>query len=408
MCRPKGTPGDTAGFPLPGWAVPSTGTARVAVLFVDFPDASAGHSTQHEAALGLQDAKEFLKRASYGKLDLEFKVLHRWLRAEHSYRQYGADDAVDEVGGEIVGEAVRLADDDFDFTGYQHVMVVAPGSHFGGGFATERAQTQEGSVGRAAVINAFALDEPGDPHSWGRTAAHELAHGLGLPDLYPYDPTRHQLPDPPNNRKWVPGRFGLMSMWSRFLGDEQDPLLAHVWEWPDGGTSTGYHQGSLEADEMLAWSRWQLGWLEPDQVQCVTDQPATVTLTPVADPGEGTAMVAIPVSESEVIVVENRRKIGYDKGVEWVNPDGGRTTLPALATEGVLVYTVDATRRSGELPLKVAGDSGDGQVDDYPILVSGQSVTIHGYTITVVSTTPHTTITITHKPKGSDPATSTA
>ena len=108
MCRPKGTPGDTAGFPLPGWAVPATGTVRVAVLFVDFPDASADHSTQHEAALGLQDAKEILKRASYGKLDLEFKVLHRWLRAEHSYRQYGhRRRPVDEVGGEadIVGEA---------------------------------------------------------------------------------------------------------------------------------------------------------------------------------------------------------------------------------------------------------------------------------------------------------------
>ena len=409
MCRPKGTPGHTAGFPLPGWAVPATGTVRVAVLFVDFPDASADHSTQHEAALGLQDAKEILKRASYGKLDLEFKVLHRWLRAEYSYRQYFTDSPVDGVGGEadIVGEAVRLADDEFDFTGYQHVMVVAPGSHFGGGFATEGAQTQEGSVGRTAVINTSVLDEPGDPHSWGGTAAHELAHGLGLLDLYPYDPARHQLPDPPNNRRWVPGRFGLMDLWSYFLADEQHPRLALTWRWPDGGTSTSYHQGPLFAHEVLAWSRWQLGWLEPDQIQCVTRQHATVTLTPVADPGQGTAMVAIPVSESEVIVVENRRKIGYDKGEEHVASNGAQTTLPALATEGVLVYTVDATRGSGDLPLKVAGDSGDGRVDDYPILVSGQSVTIHGYTITVVSTTPHTTITITQDPKGSDRGTST-
>ena len=58
-------------------------------------------------------------------------------------------------------------------------------------------------------------------------------------------------------------------------------------------------------------------------------------------------MVAIPVSESEVIVVENRRKIGYDKGEEHAASNGAQTTLPALATEGVLVYTVDATRGSG-------------------------------------------------------------
>ena len=107
-------------------------------------------------------------------------------------------------------------------------------------------------------------------------------------------------------------------------------------------------------------------------------------------------MVAIPVSDSEVIVIENRRKTGYDRGKEYAaGPSGTETTYPALINEGVLVYTVDASRGGGDLPLKVAGDSGDGQVDDFPILVEGRSVTVHGYTITVLSTTPHTTITIT-------------
>ena len=397
MCRPKGVEGHTAGFPLPGWALPSTGTIRVATLFVDFPDASAEHSTQREAALGLQEAEEFLERASYGNLSLELGVLHRWLRAEKSYRQYGNDGEVDDFGDEIVGEAVRLADDGFDFAGYQQVMVVAPSSHFGDGSATAGTDTDEGPIRSAAVINENKVDEERDPTVWGRVAAHELVHGLGLLDLYPYDPKRHQQPDPPDNRKWIAAKFGLMSMWIRFLADDRDPRLTHEWHWPDGNTSTGYVD-SLHADEMLAWSRWQLGWLQPDQILCVTDQHTTVTLTPVADPGQGTAMVAIPVSESEVIVVENRRKIGYDRGTDQVQ-QSGQTTIPALVTEGVLVYTVDATLGSGELPLKVAGDSGDGRVDDYPILVSGQSVTIHGYTITVVSTTPHTTITITQNPQ---------
>ena len=41
LCRPLGVSGTTAGFPLPRWAAPSTGTLRVAVLFMDFPDAPA-------------------------------------------------------------------------------------------------------------------------------------------------------------------------------------------------------------------------------------------------------------------------------------------------------------------------------------------------------------------------------
>ena len=40
---------------------------------------------------------------------------------------------------------------------------------------------------------------------------------------------------------------------------------------------------------------------------------------------------------------------------------------------------------SGELPTKLAGDPGNGQVDDYPILTRGDRVVVRGYTVGVVS-----------------------
>ena len=107
-------------------------------------------------------------------------------------------------------------------------------------------------------------------------------------------------------------------------------------------------------------------------------------------------MAAVPLSDHETLVIESRRKIGYDTGLDHREPDGATTTFPALPTEGVLVYTVDASLHTGELPLKVAGDTGNGLVDDYPVLTLGQSVTVRGYTITVVSDDGHThTVTIT-------------
>ena len=69
MCRPPGTPYTTAGFPLPPEAAPSIGTMRVAVLFIDFPDAQADQRTQDEAALGLPYAEaylDFLERPATG------------------------------------------------------------------------------------------------------------------------------------------------------------------------------------------------------------------------------------------------------------------------------------------------------------------------------------------------------
>ena len=397
MCRPKGTSGVvSAGFPLPSSVVHSIGTVRVAVLFVDFFDAVANHTTMHEADLGLPGLAEYFERASYGKLSLEFGVLHRWIRLEDSHREYLDDNPYDSVVPEknIVAEAMLLADDEFDFSGYQYVIVVAPSSHFWNGLAlVGETQTDEGPVTRSAAINTIRLAKEGAPFDWSMSAVHELSHGLGLLDMYAYDRQRHQLTENPQGLQWIIVNFGPMGLAAYFLTNEQDPRLAHTWRWPDGGTSTDY-TNTLLATEMLAWSRWQLGWLEPSQVLCLTGHHAIVALTPVAEPGEGIAMVARPVSESELIVVEARRKTGYDGGRDYVSPDGLSTTFPTLATEGVLVYKVDARLGTGELPLKVPGDSGDGRVDDYPILVSGESVTVYGYTITVETTTPHVTVTI--------------
>ena len=173
-----------------------------------------------------------------------------------------------------------------------------------------------------------------------------------------------------------------------------------TWLDPTGNQAVSYV--TLLAEEMLAWSRWQLGWLDSTQISCVTETGASVTLGPVADPGDNVAMAAIPLSGTEVIVVESRRKIGYDTPREKHYADGVIETSPALLTEGVLIYTVDAALPSGQLPLMIAtdtsnlGDTGNLQVDRYPLLTDGESVTIRGYTITVESGTDTThTITIT-------------
>ena len=405
MCRPKGTQGDTAGFPLPGWAVPSTGTVRVVVLFLDFPDAQATTSVAHELKAILPYMEKYLESSSYGKLDLEFVSLDRWLRAEFNYRDhvYTSPYGIPELRHEVDREAVRLADPDFDFTGIDALIVLMPSAHFSGGNALGSVQTDEGTVSTLRM-NAFPS---GPTYHQGRVGAHELVHNLGLLDLGPYDLRRHQPEYTPRGQTWAQARFGLMGMQVSFpVSSQGDPRVAHVWEHPDGSRSTGY-TNSLEALEMLAWSRWQLGWLDTAQILCVTESEATATLSPVADPGDGIAMVAVPLSDTEVIIIENRRKLGYDTSTEYRTPEGNETLLPALPAEGVLIYTVDAAIATGELPVKVAGDPGTGHIKGFPILTDGESVTIHGYTITVVSTTPHTTITITQDAGGSDPGTST-
>ena len=185
MCRPKGVEGITAGFPLPGWAVPSTGTVRVAVLFLDFPDAQATTSVRHEAESVLPYMEKYLESSSYDSLDLEFVSLDRWLRAEFNYRDhvYTSPYGIPELRHEVDAEAVRLADPDFDFTGIEALIVLMPSTHFSGGNDLGSIQTDEGIVSTLRM-NTFPS---GPTYHQGRVAAHGLVHNLGLLDLGPYD-----------------------------------------------------------------------------------------------------------------------------------------------------------------------------------------------------------------------------
>ena len=374
-CRPQGGSGAvTAGFPLPASAAPSTGTVRVAVLFVDFPNAQAVYSTHREAEQGLPFTEEYLEAVSYGQMDIEFVPHHKWLRAEEGYEQYyglfGDEDPL--IRALIDQVAARLADPEFDFTGFSAVLVVMPSSHFGGGNAHGTIITDEGRLRNTSRINTVPLTQQSVPRDWSITGAHELLHSLGLPDLYPYDPTFEHT-ELPRGYTWGEADFGLMGLKSLFPVSVRD--LPH-----------------FEALEMVAWSRWQLGWLDETQIRCITGQRATVTLSPVADPGTGIAMAAIPVSEAKLIVIESRRRLGFD-GTTIERRNGRNITIQSTMPEGVLVYTVDASGRSGYLPIAVGGHR---VLEGSPILAEGQKITIEGVTITVDSASPTTdTVTVT-------------
>ena len=97
-------------------------------------------------------------------------------------------------------------------------------------------------------------------------------------------------------------------------------------------------------------------------------------------------MIAVPVGETEVIVIESRRDRGFDvlqlRGYD----------RDVINNDGVMVYTVDSSLR--ELPIRYATDGGEGIgegiMDQSPILPVGTSITVKGYEINVVEDTGDT------------------
>ena len=378
-CRPPSLSdvATTVGFPLPDTVDPSSGEVKITVLFMDFPDAQAGHTTHAEVETGLPVMEEYLEAQSYGKLDLDIDVVHRWWRAPHPYGTYLDDDAAGATGlwpsaGE---ESVRLADDEYDFSDTDVVLTVFPSDHFGRGLALGSAFA-DGTALSGFRINTHPGTSDGVPWNWGLTAAHELAHNFGLVDLYPYDPSVHAAGEPPEGTAWVYLEFGLMGLGARYSDVDHSLWFA-------------------APVEMLAWTRWQLGWLDQAQVACGVRLGAPVALQPVAEPGSGIAAVIVPLNEHEMMVVESRRRLGYDTTAPDTHQSGAMPRH-GLLEEGVFVYTVDSRIDSGQLPVTVAGSAGDSRTDGFPVLTPNESVTVRGYTVTVTADNDNThTVTIT-------------
>ena len=335
------------------------GTLRVAVLFVDFPDARAEHSTRAEAAMGDFDgADAYLEAMSYGKLDIEFVPHHEWLRAPNPTEHYTIT-----LGGislTINQEAVALADPEVDFSEFGAVVIVLPGSRFFAGHAGGLTSADGSSMG-SATINTRLKGGSSELHSWSRVLIHEFIHVLGLPDLYDYGVFGRPggqvaAPELPPGHDWYGISVGLMGLSARYPA-----------------------RGQIDARSyraMLGWSRWQLGWLSEPQVQCISAAEATVRLVPLSRPAGGIAMAALPASHDAIIVMESRRESSYD--AVWPHDVDSE-----LATERVLIYTVDPTLGGGRRPIKFATDDGNGNLEQYPLLAVGESLTVRGYTITV-------------------------
>jgi M6 family metalloprotease-like protein len=268
--------GVTAGASLPGTVANSTGELKAVQLLVDFPDAPARYPVfEHQSVFG--PANRWFKAVSYSRLRLDVKSTERWLRLPLRSPEYQSEPA------RLLADAVAAADDEIDFSKIDIVYVVpVEGADYNSTFA---------------VLNGFGVHADGAEinfwvpwvNGFGRNSdypgglIHETGHLLGLPDLY------------------QARRFRSFHFWDVMTD-----------RWPS---------------ELFAWHRWKLGWLDVEQIACVSRAGTrTVALTPIERPG-GVKAIVVPRG-NRALVTEVRQRIGYDTG---------------RCDTGVLIYEVDMT-----------------------------------------------------------------
>ncbi|MFE5037629.1 M6 family metalloprotease domain-containing protein [Streptomyces sp. NPDC056683] len=300
----------TEGVPTPAGYSRSTGTVHALTLMVDFPDAPGQGSALDRYHEFFPQTQEWFRTASYGKLDYQPAApIDHWLRMPKAFSDYGIERGAPFDPGyrQLVQDIVAAADPDVDFRSYDLLNVLVTPNAGPSALDTVLSVTFAGNgdapvadgtpVANASFVYSRQDDGSGSYARTGyRVLPHENGHVFGLPDLYTQEGG---------------GAVGHWDIMSEDWGSDND---------------------------LLAWHKWKLGWLDPDQVSCAAAHGGIeYTLTPLSRPG-GRKLVFVPVDARTGYALEVRTKGGNDDEV---------------CRPGVLIYKVDANVDTGRGPIKV-------------------------------------------------------
>ncbi|MFI6053004.1 M6 family metalloprotease domain-containing protein [Streptomyces violascens] len=285
-------------------------TLNAVMIFLSFPDSKPATAPKDLAADYFPATSRFFDQTSYGKFRLSAEPQQRWVRmpaASTSYRIQRDWDPDQRT--RYLQDAIHAADPTTDFSKYDIVYLVAdPDAPGVDSDATkvvnfDRPVRADGrDINR--VVTVFEHHPPDR-----NVLAHETGHVFDLPDLY------HRPQD------------GKSGDWDTYVGD-----------WDVMGSQFG------TAPDLFGWQKWKLGWLDRQEVACVTGDGTTrLTLEPLsASPAKaGTAGKRLAVArtgEDRAIVIEVRDSGGLDR---------------ASCKQGLLVYRVRSGSASGGGPVEV-------------------------------------------------------
>ena len=331
------------GWPRIKERLKSVGTVNATVIMVDFADAPAAMSPE-DAFARISPAADVFTEMSYGKLRYTFKPQLKWYRMSKKSSQYVEGGWTFLKHKAYILEAAKLADADVNFSKTDSLIILANPDAEGMGY----------SGPGFAPINGDGIKLDGKYISNGATSAydlnnwksiwlnHEVTHTLGLVDLYAFKPSD---PSNPNDVLRFTGEFSYMGL-------------------------SSYQSNS---PSLLAFERWNLGWIKDNQIECMQRSKTTSLISPIQKAG-GLKAVVIPISRTKAVVVESRRALGIDS---------------ALHKAGALVYVVDSSIQSGAGPVKVFPS--DVKNDQRYLLAPralGESVKVSGITIKVIAAGP--------------------
>jgi M6 family metalloprotease-like protein len=333
------------GFPRNPLRLRTLGEVRFRVLFVDFSDAPAMVSPQQVLDIISPRAEQFFSAVSYGRMKLVFDVSPQWIRMRQPVGDYHfSRGAPFEVQRAYIQEAINRAGPGIDYSHNDAILVVAnPDAKAIDWGPTFTASPGFGVMAGGREFLNGATSGADLPILRGGWFVHEIGHALSLVDLA--------------------GPLPSSQLWHTYVG--QFSVMGE----PEG-LAPGY----------LGWERWQLGWLDDQQIACGT---GALQLTPIERSG-GIKLAVTPTGPHTAVVVESRRAEAEDR---------------AMPRSGALVYTIDTAMTSHDGPIRVQPVDGTDERHWQALLSTGKSVKVGDLLVRVTaSDADGDTVEVTRQP----------
>jgi M6 family metalloprotease-like protein len=335
---------NTIAFPLPSERIPSTGSPKINVVYLDFPDGPArteGFDPVDDFQKTFQRyADTYFEAMSFGTYKPRWSVhptVKRFPRPATDYATPSGNRDT-RIWVQFASDAIAYTDGEVDFSNSSAAIFIAHPDVPSGLINIESALPRPPSWGypsnEGPIFNSFVVN-PRNPNdtSWSSLVfVHEYGHLMGLVDLYAY-------PNSGMSQESPTGEFAMMG-------------------------------SGMPRAETIGWHRWLLNWLQDDEVRCVANPGNSVhALSPISSQNRGEKLVVVPRSPTRAVVVEAKRPDRFCVG----------------CINGIQVYTVDISVEGGRGPIQIVVRPGQQRPPTVKnaILTRGESVTVDGVSVTV-------------------------
>ena len=328
----------TSGFPRRLMAAP-TMALRLLVIPVSTPDIPFSADDHSALVAAMPEFKRYFETVSYGRAAVNYDIadLADHVVLTRTAASFGLIPGDNADTWDFIRTAAREVPARYDVDSYDVIAFEVgadPEANFWGSafpMPDDPVKASTGEVKYATVSGGW------QPASW-RLIAHEVAHvWLGFEDLYNTQPN----PD-------YDGTFRFWDLMNSYRGD---------------------------APELIAWHRFLAGWLNDDQIRCVSEtapKSSVHFISPIQDDAPTPKAIVRPLGNGAVLVVESRRKMGFD-----------------VAEPGVLVYVFDTSIPGGRGPIIARGelslDPKRMPVSDRFIIPLGDDVTTDGVRVSLLA-----------------------